>query len=242
MVNASVISRTHGETDENLFFADAYSVSNGFTTLGTHPQGSHFHSTNLDDLPAGNPSIPVFNVAEVGGFFGDEEVRGLAEFDLQGRDIATQANLFFDVYDVSAIGIEPIGGLFGQDAYVGTIDVLGYRGNGLEEVSDYQFAPVVPLLSFDVDALQAGDTIDVDITALYNELVLDLRNNPATAAKALGIRLQVPSAVDPSDPNTGAITFHDFRILAIPEPPGSAFLLLGLAAFLACTHRRGQLR
>ena len=94
-VYADTISGIEGTT---------YSVANGFTA-GTHPEGSHFHSSNLEDLPPGNPSVPLSGVAEVGGFFGDEEVRGVTEFPLQAA--APQAILEFDVLDLFELGISP---------------------------------------------------------------------------------------------------------------------------------------
>ncbi len=240
LLACSAVSRAQAVTQEDLLLAATYAVSNGFTAAGTHPEGSHFHSSNLNDLPSGNPTIPVPGVAEVGGFFGDEEVRGVAEFDLFGRNTTLQAILSFDVYDVSDIAFNPIGGLFGQDPYVGTINVLGYRGNNVEEVSDYEIEPVLSLENFVVDPSQmaAGDTIEVDITDFYNELVSELLANPSTAPDALGIRLQVAPPADVEDPDTGAITFNNFRIQTVPEPQTWFICLLGLASWFGIARCR----
>ena len=83
-----------------------------------------------------------------------------------------------------------------------------------------------PILSIDVgDGLVGGDTLEVDITSLHNDLFHSGRD--------LGIRLQM---ADP-DPNAGAVTFNNFRIqLAFPEP-GSG-LLAGVFALSLLAIRR----
>ena len=73
--NSAVVGDFHSNPGQT------YSVGNGFTG-GTHPEGSHFHSSNLDELPVGNPPTIFPGAAEVGGFFGDEEIRGISEFSL----------------------------------------------------------------------------------------------------------------------------------------------------------------
>lgn len=228
---ASHLSANTGLPGETLITADAYSIGNGFTDT-SHATGSHFHSSNLDTLPPGNPEILVKNVAEVGGFFGDEEVRGLVEFPLAGLDVADEATLLFDVFDVSDLAGMPIGGLFGQTALDGTIDVLAYYGNGVEEVSDFQVSPLKTIHTIDVTTLAASDTISVDITDLYNDAVI-LSQAPADPpVAAIGFRLQVSSTVDASDPDTGAATFSEFRILTVPEPTFHWILLIGLGLFV----------
>lgn len=207
---------------QSTLLGEPYSVGNGFTAEGTHPEGSHFHSSNLDMLPAGNPSIPDVHLAEVGGFFGDEEVRGLVEIDITGAPPATEATLLFDVSDVSDFAGVPIGGIFGQEALDGSIDVLGYTGNNTEELSDYQAGPTTALFTFDVTTLSTGDTIEVDITDFYESLV-------ANGADSAGFRLQVVNTIDTTDPNTGAASFENFRISLIPEPTGLVLLLFGVA-------------
>ena len=215
-----------------------YSIANGFTGL-SHFDGSHFHSSNLTELPSGNPPIVLPGVAEVGGFFGDEEIRGVSEFALQGS--ASTATVFFDVLDMFALGLSPvpsgIDGLFGQRSYVGVIDMFGYAGNGMEEVSDYQIAPIsgTPVLMIDVGPglIVGGETLSVDVTDIYNNLVSQLASDPANAATALGVRLQM---APPADPNSGAITFGNFRLQVVaqdvPEPAAGLLLLLGMAVVL----------
>lgn len=219
------------QAQESLLFGEPYSIGNGFTADGLHPEGSHFHSSNLEELPAGNPSIPDVQVAEVGGFFGDEEVRGLVEIDITGSSSAEMATLLFDVLDVSDLAGVPVGGIFGQDQLDGTINVLGYTGNNTEELSDYQISPTTALFDFDATTVSAGDTIEVDITDFYADLI-------ANSADAAGFRLQVANAVDTTDPNTGAATFDNFRISLIPEPNSCFLVLFGLAVCLVTRSRR----
>ena len=134
-----------------------YSIGNGFTG-GTHPEGSHFHSSNLDELPVGNPSIIFPGAAEVGGFFGDEEIRGISEFSLD-EAAYYKAILLFDVLDTFAEGLslEPSGidGLFGQGPLDGVVDVFAFVADGVESFSDYQTEPIspAPILSIDVGAV-----------------------------------------------------------------------------------------
>ena len=208
-----------------------YSVGNGFTG-GTHPEGSHFHSSNLDELPAGNPPTIFPGAAEVGGFFGDEEIRGISEFDLEPGATVDAAVLSFDVLDTFLEGLSPefsgIDGLFGQGPLDGAVDVFPYLADGSEATSDFQAPPIteLPILSFAVDdQLAGGDTLSVDITSIYNNLV--------TSGDDLGIRLQMANA----DPDAGAITFHNFRIdleqAVVPEPSSmtlAVFLIAGMCA------------
>jgi|GEM_PF-3113914 len=213
-----------------------YSIGNGFTG-GSHPEGSHFHSSNLEELPAGNPPIIFPGAAEVGGFFGDEEIRGISEFHLEPGETVDEAVLRFDVLDTFLEGLSPefdgIDGLFGQGPLDGVVDVFPYLGDGSEAASDYQATPITaePILSIVVgDGLVGGDTVSVDITTLYNDLV--------TSGDDLGIRLQMANP----DPDAGAVTFHNFRIdvdvAAVPEP--SAASLAIVCAIGLFMHRRSQ--
>ncbi len=208
-----------------------YSISNGFMDTGNHPMGSHFHSSNLDTLPVGNPVIPNIHVAEVGGFFGDEEVRGLVEIDVDSAPTADEAILLFDVYDVTHLSAIPVGGIFGQGPLQGTVELFGYTGNNMEELADYQITPVSPLFSFDASSLAAGETIEVDITDFYNGLI-------GNSDPAAGFRLQVADSVDTSDANTGAITFDNFRIALVPEPRSLWFAFVGLVGYVLIRPRR----
>jgi hypothetical protein len=84
---------------------DAYTIADHFVDHAGSPgvpgEGSHFHaSSRLPVDPVGSSVIGA-NLAEVGGLFGDEEVRGLTEFDLQAMPLAAEAELSFGVADVS---------------------------------------------------------------------------------------------------------------------------------------------
>lgn len=215
---------------------NVYAIGNGFTA-GNHPEGSHFHSSNLIDLPDGNPPIILPGVAETGGFFGDEEIRGVAEFPVQ--DMFLRATLQFDVFDTFEAGISPIAsgvdGLFGQGSYEGFIDVFAYAGNGVEEISDYEAPPIGtdPILSFEVapGLVTGGDTFSVDVTDLINGLITNGTPN-------LGIRIQMANG----DADAGAITFHNFRVRyeSIPEPASNT--LMTLSVVTACCLLRRQTR
>ena len=211
-----------------------YTIANGFTE-GTHPVGSHFHSSNLSILPPGNPSIILPAAAGVGGFFGDEEVRGISEFPV-GETEVVSAVLSFDVLDLFEAGLSPdpngVGGLYGQDPLEGFVDVFPYAADFLENVGDYQAPPIseTPLLSIEVaDGLVfGGDTFSVDVTSFYNEL--------RVSGEELGIRLQM---ADP-DLDAGAITFHNFRLdlEVVPEPTSALPLLIGLVACMRLRQQR----
>lgn len=206
-----------------------YSIGNGFTG-GLHGEGSHFHSSNLSVLPSGNPEVIFPGSAEVGGFFGDEEVRGISEFEVVGEVLS--AELYFDVFDLFEAGAIPdpsgVGGLFGQEPLDGDVDVFVYAADHLETVSDYQVDPFLPepILTFDANDFSGGDTLSVDITSVYNDL--------AANGADLGIRLQMADA----DPDAGAITLNNFRLelSVVPEP--SSITILLVAALIGLPFRR----
>jgi len=205
-------------------------VANGFT--GNHPAGSHFHSvTDHSVVSPSNPALTIHSVAEVGGFFGDEELQGISEFELLGE--AVSAFLLFDVRDMTAdVSFEPIDGLYGQGPLNGIVDVYPYEADHVEHVSDFvpeQDRPTdPPLWSMLVGTglIQAGDTLTTDITTIYNDFVI-------ADEHALGIRLMTRDA----DKDAGAITFDNFQLhvtlrepQAVPEP--SPTLLLSVAGLL----------
>jgi len=204
---------------------NTFSVSNGFTA-GNHPVGSHFHSSNLSDLPNGNPPINVVGAAEVGGFFDEEEIRGVSEFDVQSPVL--QATLSFEVLDLFEEGLvfeeRGVDGLFNQGAFEGIIDVVAFEADNIESLSDYEIAPIsdTPIISVDVtSSVVGGDQFSADVTSLYNDL--------ASRGEDLGIRFQM------REPNAdaGAITFSNvelqLQLQTVPEPTCNwAFLLLGL--------------
>ncbi len=213
-----------------------YSIGNGFTG-GSHPEGSHFHSINLDELPAGNPPIILPGAAEVGGFFGDEEIRAVSEF-IVGDVVVEEAVLRFEALDLFLEGITAeasgIDGLFGQGPYEGSIDVFAYVADGVESIGDYQVETLgeFPILTFEVndDLVLGGDSFSVDVTSLYNDRV--------AVGEDLGIRLQMSVA----DADAGAITFGNFRIdlepVAVPEPTSGLLLTMSILGCLALRRKR----
>lgn len=224
---AFACSTALGANNDTLF-GQTSSISNAFTAGDRdHPVGSHFHSSNLDVLPDGNPPIMVFDAAEVGGFFDDEEIRGVSEFNIQGP--TGKAILFFEVRDLFAEGLifdeRGVDGLFGQGAFEGLIDVFAYAADYMEQVSDYEIPPIqeTPILSIDVTpSVRGGDEFSVDVTSIFNEL--------AATNQDLGVRLQMANP----DRDAGAITFANFRVEleAIPEPQSWTLLVVGLFALL----------
>lgn len=214
------------ETNSSLLFGNTFAVSNGFTA-GNHPAGSHFHSSNLAELPSDNPQINFAGVAEVGGFFGEEEVRGISEFDVQ--DVVSSAELLFEVFDLFEAGQildeDGVSGLYDQGRLQGVVDLVAYVSDGTESLTDYEIAPIseTPIFSVDVTPLVVGgDEFSVDVTGLYNDL--------AERGEDLGIRFQL------REPSTeaGAITFTNIRLQlqTVPEPSGFALLMLGMLLFL----------
>jgi hypothetical protein len=241
LVVFAIICMNQASAFETDLVGTTSSIGNGFTG-GSHPAGSHFHSSNLDVLPAGNPSIIVPGAAEVGGFFGDEEIRGVSEFELQGAEAADAATLKFDVFDTFAAGLSPeasgVDGLFNQGGYVGFVDVFPYVADATETISDYQVETLteLPILSFEVGPglLAGGDTLSVDVTQIYNDLV-------AGGEAAFGVRLQMASP----DPDAGAITFDNFRISleqsstpVVPEPNAGVIMIAGCGMLLGLRRRR----
>ena len=174
----------------------SFSVADGFT--GGHGTGTHFHSSNDPSPPA--PALPVPGVAEVGGFFGDENCRGLSEFDLASLPgTITSATLKFQVHDVFPYSGIPVGGLFGQDPFSGTLNVYYYVGNNAEDLGDYT-APETLIAPIIIDPSQAVDDLfSLDVTTALNALL-------GASAPAMGIRIRQAA----EDPNADAITFDRF--------------------------------
>ena len=174
------------------------SISDGF--IGSRGVGTHFHD---DPAAFGTPA----DVVEVGDFFfGQEEVRGVAEFDLSSLSSFSSislATLNFDVLEQ--------GGLFGQGPATFNLEVLAFFGNGSENLSDYQIATVGSVGTLDTAALSPGDTVSLNVTSLVNTF---LANND----DFIGIRLQATS----NPTGRGAIVFDNFTIdvdaQAVPEP------------------------
>lgn len=194
-----VVSQSH------LFSALTYTVSDGQADVG-HGTGLHWHSTSAPGPPF--PALPTATrYAEVGGMFGGEEIRTALEFDIMAvSGTITQALLKFVVTDLTlvpegALGINPIGGLYGQDALAADFNVIGYQANGVEEIPDFNAAVVSVIQTLDPTTMVAGQEITVDVTAFAQARHLLGDNH-------LGFRFQL--AV--SDTDAGAIVFENCRL------------------------------
>lgn len=204
----------------------ASSVTPGYTCSvasqgGLPLVGTHFHSDHAGAF--GNPP----DKAEVGSLQsqgGDEECRGLSEFNLTGLAPGT-ATLNFYVYQTG--GLFP--GMSGNPSpFSGNIAVVGYTGNNADDVADYHVAPLASLGTFPTAGLTAGTLISFNATSFYNSQL-------SGGSPALGIRLQTtPSTVT----GGGAFTFDNFTltVTSIPEP--TALTLLSAATCLALMRRR----
>jgi hypothetical protein len=194
-------------------------ITNGFTFAvadaytGPSGVGTHYHSNTGGAF--GNPA----GKAEVGGFFGSEEVRGLSEYNLAGLGTAGSAFVSFDVYLAD--------GLFGQGGGPFLIDVYAYRGNNLEDLSDWEAAATGFVGQFSTAGLAVGDIISFDIDALLDAALL-------AGDGSLGIRLQQHTR----DIGGPAYTFDSFRLTTdnvctgtgcfVPEPTSLALVGVGL--------------
>lgn len=195
-----------------------YSVSDGFS--GPSLQGTHFHSNTGGAF--GNPA----GKAEVGGFFGSEEVRGLSEYNLVGLSAGGPAFVTFNVYLAD--------GLFGQGGGAFDIDVYAYQGNNTENVSDWQATAVALIGSFNTGGLAVSDVLSFDVST-----ALDAALSGGDAS--FGIRLQQHTR-DTAGP---AYTFDTFRLTTtndsngvIPEPSMLGLVALGIAVLSGARFRK----
>jgi len=170
-----------------------FTVADAFT--GAHGTGTHFHSND-----ALTPPALVADLAEVGGFFGDEVSRGFSLFDLSSltADVAT-ATLQFQVADMTSLIGVPVGGMYGQGPSTEMIAVEVYKGNGTENLSDYNATVLATLGTFDATGAAADDIHSYDIKTWVNALRGD---------GCLGIRVRQITG----DENSEAITFDRFQI------------------------------
>ena len=208
--------------------AAAAVITNGFTFAvasgSDTTTGTHYHSNTGGAF--GNPA----GKAEVGRF-STEEVRGLSEYDLAGLTPAASAFVTFNVFAE--------GGLFGQGPFDGTISILAYQGNNLEDISDYQAVSFATIGSFAVSpaSVDVGDIFSFDITAAYNTAL-------AGGFNSLGIRLQV----DPLITANQAWTFDQFRLTTdnlttggVPEPATWAMMIIGFGFVGMSLRRRAKI-
>ena len=190
----------------------AYAVSNRFTSPDTHPTGTHFHVAN-DAGNEGPPAIPIDNYVEAGGYFGDENIRGIIDFDLAGATTGSTCTLKFVVTDIgpSGLNIQPspdTGGLYGQDhlgsattePYPGLMEVHGFTSDGVEALAKYSIASSV-LGNFDCNGLTANQMVMFDITSFYNARVI-------AGDSFLGIRFQAT----PENDENSALVFEQFQL------------------------------
>lgn len=145
--------------------AQADLITNGFTFSvaddfgGPSFIGTHYHSNTGGAF--GNPA----GKAEVGGFFGTEEVRGLSEYNLAGLSATGPAFVTFNVYLDN--------GLFGQGGGPFLIDVYAYAGNNAEDLSDWEAAPTALIGSFSTAGLAVGAIISFDVNSAFDAALLD---------------------------------------------------------------------
>lgn len=190
---------------------------------GPTDAGDHFHSQQ--NSPFGIPP----GKAEVSpGALAAEEIRGMSEFDLTGLG-AGPAIVTFRVFNDG--GMLP----FGNDwPFQGSIQIVAYGGNNLEDLSDYQ-APVSAMIaSFPTSGLRLEDTLSFDITAPYQQAL-------ALGWDSLGVRLEVGSLSPVPTERNGAWTFDRFQLTVIPEPdylPAAAGPVVLAGIFCVLRRRR----
>lgn len=196
------------EQEALTVIGNGFSVADSF--IGVTHSGTHFHAADPDTtLPPGNPPIGAFiDWMEVGGFFGDEECRGLAQFRLAEIDGSlTTATVQVRVADLFAYGYSPeadgIDGLFGQDGPAsGTFTVEAYDANGTEETDDYEATSLGTLGTIDPTTITADDILSFDVKD-------ELQTQLDASATHLGIRIRQTTR----DMDEGAATFIEPKLI-----------------------------
>lgn len=150
---------------------------------------THEHS----DLNSGEVSV--------GTYLTFEEVRGVTEFNIADAAPGSLASLSFKVSKL-ADDFYPDGGPGNF-----TINILGYVGDNVANLSDYNIATLGLIGSFSTNGLTIGQSFTFDASSI-------LASALAANAFSLGIRLE--AATDPGD-GIG-VTFNGFSLTF--EPPG----------------------
>ena len=187
--------------------------------MGYGPTGTHFHSdsTGVFGNPPGLASVGFYHL-------GFEALTGNAEFLLPGATDPLFASLSFRVFNE--------GGLVSDEndefPLLGTIRVLAYEGNGLEDVGDFEAPAFRTVGAFSTTPLSRGDRVVFDVSDIVTEAM-------GRGFGALGIRLE-PGIVSAGE----AFTFHDFSlaITGIPEPSTGLALGLGVICLSGLFRKR----
>jgi hypothetical protein len=161
------------------------------------PTPTHFHS---DDGNSQSVGTDWMEVGECCGDGSDEEVRGMAEFDMSSAFTVDNASISFEVAQLTGLFSQPGPGDF-------TIEVVTYVGDNVESLSDYNIASTSTVTSFGTSGLSVGQYFSFDVTAVYNAAA-------SANAAAFGIRLQPISA-----PNGAAVVFGNAALGLAVNPP-----------------------
>ncbi len=172
--------------------------------------GVHFHPV-FDDAP-GLPRL-----AEVGGFLGIEEVRGLAEFEVAGIVAGKKAFVRFDVALILPTTRDPLGT---DDIVHFDIDVLAYRANHQKDLDDY-FSGDELLTTFNTADVSVGDALRIDVTRQIDD-------------QPLGIALRQATP----NPDGSVAFFNLFELVQVTAPSPLALLCLGAGFALAVRRLR----
>jgi len=146
-------------------------------TSANGDHGTHFHSHDL---------------AEVGDLH-NEDIRGLAEFDIDELDTL--------VYEaVLRFSVDQAEGLYGQKGAEFFIDILSYHGDNAHEDGDFEIATTGIVGQFSTNGLSAGSVVSFDVTSLLNAAIADDEGS-------FGVRLQAATP-----PSGSAYTFGEFEL------------------------------